>query len=116
MPAYFFVDLLEVTDPDKLERYRRVVLETVEQFGGRYLTVGGQCDVVEGNWRPVFPVLIEFPSLEQARRWYVSDIYHEPKALRLDAAKCNAVFIEAVPFGKSPASHPNRETLSVVSG
>ena len=36
------------------------MLATVEKYGGRYLMVGGQCDVVEGSWRPVFPVLIRF--------------------------------------------------------
>jgi len=69
MPAYCFFDVVEVTDPAKLATYREGVLVTVERYGGRYLTVGGRCDVVEGEWQPVFPVLIEFPSLEQAHRW-----------------------------------------------
>jgi uncharacterized protein (DUF1330 family) len=30
---------------------------------GRYLTVGGKLKAVEGDWQPLFPVLIEFPSL-----------------------------------------------------
>jgi uncharacterized protein (DUF1330 family) len=100
MPAYFFFDMLTVTEPETLERYRQAVLATVEQYGGRYLTVGGHCDVVEGEWRPVFPVLIEFPSLEHARRWYDSEEYRAPKALRLAAAKGNAVFIEGTDFGR----------------
>ena len=98
MSAYFFFDMLEVTEPENLERYRQVVSATVERYGGRYLTVGGQTDVVEGNWRPVFPVLIEFPDLEHARRWYDSEEYRAPKALRLAAARGNAVFIEGNTF------------------
>lgn len=98
MAAYCFLDVLEVTDPEKLEKYREGVLYTVERYGGRYLTVGGQCDVVEGDWKPVFPVLIEFPSLEEAHRWYDSDEYRELKALRLAATKGNAVFIEGKAF------------------
>ena len=98
MPAYCFFDVLEVTSPERLEEYRRGVLSTVERYGGRYLTVGGRCDVVEGRWRPVFPVLIEFPGLEQAHRWYDSEEYRELKALRLAATKCNAVFIEGTGF------------------
>lgn len=100
MPAYFFFDMLAVTEPEKLDRYRQVVRATVERYGGRYLTVGGQCDVVEGEWRPVFPVLIEFPSLEHARRWYDSEEYRDPKALRLAAARGNAVFIEGTDFAR----------------
>ena len=68
MPAYCFFDVLEVTDPAQMERYRSGVLKTVELYGGRYILVGGKCDIVEGQWHPAFPVLIEFPSLEQARR------------------------------------------------
>jgi uncharacterized protein (DUF1330 family) len=98
MPAYFFLDVLEVTEPQNLERYRQVVSATVERYGGHYLTVGGRTDMVEGEWRPVFPVLIEFPDLEQARRWYDSEEYRAPKALRLAAAKGNAVFIEGKAF------------------
>ena len=72
MPAYYFLDVLEVTDPAKLGKYSEGVLATAEQFGGRYLTVGGHADVVEGNWQPVFPLLIEFSSLAQARRRGIS--------------------------------------------
>ena len=87
-----------MVDSAKLEQYRDGVLATVERYGGRYLTVGGKCDVVEGEWRPVFPVLIEFPSLEQAHAWYDSEEYRELKALRLAATKGNAVFIEGNEF------------------
>jgi uncharacterized protein (DUF1330 family) len=89
---------LEVTDAEKLERYREGVLPTVERYGGRYLTVGGRSDIVEGQWRPVFPVLIEFPSLDEAHRWYDSEEYRELKALRLAATRGNAVFIEGNGF------------------
>ena len=98
MAAYCFFDILEVIDPEKLEDYRNKVLSTVGHFSGRYLTVGGKCDLLEGDWRPVFPVLIEFPSLEQAHSWYDSDEYRELKALRLAATKCNAVFIQGTDF------------------
>lgn len=105
MAAYCFFDVLEVTDLKRLEKYRQAVLTTVERYGGRYLTVGGQCDVVEGEWRPAFPVLIEFPSLEQAHRWYDSEEYRDLKTLRLAATRGNAVFIDGTGFeklGKQP--------------
>ena len=98
MPAYYFLDVLEITDPEKMEKYRDGVLATVEHYGGRYLTVGGRCDVVEGEWQPVFPVLIEFPSLEQARSWYDAEEYRELKKMRLEATRGNGVFIEGSGF------------------
>ena len=101
MAAYCFFDILETTDPGKMEKYRTGVAATVQHYGGRYLALGGPFDVVEGQWRPVFPVLLEFPSLAQAHRWYDSDEYRELKALRLAATRGNAVFIE----GLGPAPH-----------
>ena len=98
MAAYCFFDVHQITDPDKMANYRAGVLATVEQYGGRYLTVGGKSDVVEGDWKPTFPVIIEFPSLEQAHRWYRSEEYKELKALRLAATRGNAVFIEGTEF------------------
>ncbi|MFN6964536.1 MAG: DUF1330 domain-containing protein [Pyrinomonadaceae bacterium] len=98
MAAYFFFDMLEVTDPAGLEKYREGVLEIVERFGGRYLSVGGRFDVVEGDWSPTFPVLIEFPSQEAARAWYDSEDYRELKALRLSATRGSGVFIEGNGF------------------
>ena len=96
MSAYCFFDNLEVTDAAKLEEYKNRVAPVVEKYGGRYIVLGGKMDVVEGDWQPVFPVIIEFPSLEQAHRWYASDEYRELKALRLSAVRSNAVFIEGL--------------------
>lgn len=78
--SILFFDMYEVTNPEKLERYRSGVLATVKRYGGEYILVGGKCDIVEGNWRPTFPVLIEFPTL---------------KALRLSGTKNNVVFMES---------------------
>lgn len=93
MPAYCFFNVLEVTNPALMEEYKAGVFPTVEQYGGRYVVIGGQCDVVEGDWRPVFPVIIEFPTLEQAHRWYDSEEYRDLKALRRAATNTQAVFI-----------------------
>ena len=93
MPAYFLVDTREIKDAAKLEKYRARVSPVVEKFGGRYLAIGGPFEVVEGSWRPVYPVLIEFPSMEQARRWYDSEDYRELKQLRLAATVSSGVFI-----------------------
>ena len=103
MAAYCFFDTYEVTDPKKLEQYRSGVLATVKRYGGKYLLVGGKCDIVEGNWRPTFPVLIELPSLEAAHSWYNSQGYAPLKALHLSGTKSNAVFLESEPSPLSSA-------------
>jgi uncharacterized protein (DUF1330 family) len=96
MAAFCFFDNLEVTNQAALDEYARRVAPVVQTYGGRYIVLGGQVDIVEGTWQPTYPVILEFPSLEQAHRWYDSDEYRELKALRLSAVRCNAVFIEGV--------------------
>ena len=94
MSAYCFFDVREITDREKLAEYRHQVFATVERYGGRYLALGGPFDLVEGDWSPVIPVIIEFSSLARAHEWYASPEYEPVKALRLAGAKCGAVFID----------------------
>jgi uncharacterized protein (DUF1330 family) len=56
----------------------------------------GAHETLEGGWRPARLVVLEFPSLEQARRWYDSEDYREPKALRMKSALTDAVLVEGV--------------------
>ena len=96
MSAFFFFDNLKVHDPEKLETYVREVAPVVEQYGGRYRVVGGAATVVEGDWQPAYPVIIEFDSADQARSWYESDEYRPLKALRQSAVDCHGVLIEGL--------------------
>ena len=97
MTAYCFFDVREIIDPTKIEQYKNGVLATVTQYKGQYVVLGGECQPIEGNWQPVTPVLIRFPSLEQAHKWYNSEEYRDLKALRLAGSKCDAVFMESEP-------------------
>ena len=93
MPAYVIVDL-EVTDPVVFEEYRQLVPATIQQYGGRYLVRGGAVESLEGGWEPKRVVVLEFPSLEQARRWYDSEEYRYPKSLRFKAATSRLILVE----------------------
>ena len=96
MPAYCFFDVLKITDEDKLEEYRAQVFATVEKYKGRYVVLGGQYQCIEGDWSPVFPVLIEFPTLTLAKQWYNSDEYRPVRELRLAGTRTNAVIFEGL--------------------
>ena len=95
MPAYFIVDN-EVTDPAGFEEYREQVPGTVEKYGGKFLVRGGQMQALEGDWKPKRIVVTEFPSIEQARRWYDSAEYRSLKALRLRTARGSVILVEGV--------------------
>jgi uncharacterized protein (DUF1330 family) len=96
MAAYYIFDVQEIRDAEKIEEYRQGVSHTVEEYGGRYIVLGGEMQVVEGDWRPRFLVLIEFPSMAQARLWYDSPEYRDLKALRLAATKGDAVLVDGL--------------------
>ena len=93
MPAYLIVDL-EVTDPAGFEEYRQLVPGTIQKYGGHYLVRGGTVETLEGDWQPKRVVVLEFPSLEQAKRWYNSEDYRDPKALRFKTAKTKLILVE----------------------
>ena len=93
MPAYFLVDL-DVTDPAGFDEYRKLVPATIQQYGGRYLVRGGAVETLEGDWQPTRIVVLEFPSVEQAKRWYNSEAYRDPKALRFKTAKTRLILVE----------------------
>jgi uncharacterized protein (DUF1330 family) len=101
MPAYFVLDILEETDKEKMADYRSRVRAVTEKFGAKYLVVGGKFEVVEGDAKPTFPVILEFSSYEQATKWHNSEEYRELKALRLAATRGNAYIADGV---KPPGS------------
>jgi uncharacterized protein (DUF1330 family) len=93
MAAYFIVEI-DITDPVGFEDYRKRVPATIERYGGRYLARGGTLETIEGSWTPKRVVVLEFPSIDQARRWYHSDEYRELKALRLRTSRGSIVLVE----------------------
>lgn len=98
MPAYCLVDNRRIDDPEKLERYRNGVVPLLERFGGRCVVLGGKVELREGDWKPTFPILLEFPSFARATEWYDSEEYRALKALRRSAGDFNVVFFEEARF------------------
>ena len=104
MPAYVINDM-EVTDPDLLEEYKKLSPATVQQFGGRFLARGGELDVLEGEWRPKRLVILEFPSMAQAKAWASSAEYAPAKKVRQRASRSNIIVVDgaAPPAPAQPA-------------
>ena len=94
MKAYCLFDVQEILDEPAMEAYRQRVFEVVAAFEGRYLVVGGPFEIKEGTPAMTFPVMLEFPSLAQANRWYESPEYRELRELRKRATRGTAVFFE----------------------
>ena len=95
MSAYVIADV-NVTDPDLFAEYRKLVPATIEKYGGRFVVRGGTVETKEGGWSPSRLVVVEFPSMDQARKWYHSPEYAPALALRLKAANAKLILAEGV--------------------
>jgi uncharacterized protein (DUF1330 family) len=80
VPAYVIGEA-EVIRPERMTGYGVLVAESIAAYGGRYLARGVKPLVLEGG--PAHNVLIiEFPDLETAQRWYASEAYAAAKKVR----------------------------------
>jgi uncharacterized protein (DUF1330 family) len=81
MPALLVADV-EVKDPAAYARYRTENPAIVRKYGGRYLAVGGEVCVLEGDWVPRRTIIIEFPDMAALRAFYDSPEYREIRGIR----------------------------------
>lgn len=95
MPAYVAVQV-DVHDAATYERYKQLTPPSIAAYGGRYLARGGATITLEGDWSPARFVILEFPSVEQARRWWDSPEYAEAKALRQASASTQMLLVEGL--------------------
>ena len=93
MAAYVIGDI-EVTDPTAFQEYRNRLGATIEQYGGRFVIRGGRVNSKEGDWQPHRLLMLEFPSFEQAERWYNSSEYKPLIAIREKAARTQLIIAE----------------------
>jgi len=93
MTAYVIVDI-EVTDPAGYEAYKKLAPAAVKLFGGKYLARGGPHETLEGDWRANLLVILEFPTVDQAKTWLDSPEYAPARALRHKYARTNMVVVE----------------------
>lgn len=94
MPAYAVVNVRQVVVNAEMMEYRARVQTTLDLYGGRFLARGGAVEVREGDWKPERLVVIEFPSIEQARGWYDSPEYQAIVGLRTRNSRTDLVFVE----------------------
>jgi uncharacterized protein (DUF1330 family) len=93
MAAYILAEI-EITRPEGYKEYTTLVPATIQKYGGRFLVRGGNSQVLEGDWPQRRRVIIEFPSFEQARKWFDSPEYEKPKALRIANSEGRLLLLE----------------------
>src|SRR5262249_17946349 len=98
MGAYVINDM-EAVDPQGPEGYKNPPPPVVAQYGGRFLARGGHTEVFEGSWTPKRLVILEFPSVAQAKAWVNSPEYAPARRKRQSASRSNIVVVEGLQGG-----------------
>ena len=93
MAAYVIADV-KVKDPVTYEEYKKMVMPTLEAYGGTFVVRGGRAETLEGDWAPNRLVILEFESVERAKEWWGSDEYEGPKRLRQSASSGSLIVVE----------------------
>jgi len=95
MSAYVIVDV-KVSDPAGYADYKELAPASIAQYGGKYLARGGKTEVLEGDWPIDRLVILEFPSMEQAKTWLNSAEYAPARAMRHKFAVSKMFVVEGL--------------------
>ena len=91
MSAYLIADLT-IQDSGAFAAYVKAVGPLIEKFGGRVIARTEAATALEGA-PPNHFVVIQFASMDAAKRFYQSDEYREPLRRRLDGMATGRVFL-----------------------
>ncbi len=96
MKGYLIANV-DVQNPEAYEAYRSRTAEIVARHDGRFLVRGGRIEIREGMPAIHRLVILEFPSIEQARIFYDSDDYQAILPDRTNNAVSNVFLVEGCP-------------------
>jgi uncharacterized protein (DUF1330 family) len=75
--------------------YLENVEATFEPYGGKWLVLDAEVQVMEGEW-PGSVVLMEFPDMDTAKEWYNSTEYQRILHLRTDNVISDLILVDPV--------------------
>jgi len=96
MSKAYIIAQATVTDPAQYEGYKALAGAAVAKYGGKYIVRGGATHLLEGDWAPPRLVILEFESVEQAKRFYDSPEYRAARQQRQGAAQMNMLVVEGL--------------------
>jgi uncharacterized protein (DUF1330 family) len=94
MAKGYAVILLDVRDADLYADYAKQATSVEARYGGRPIVAGNAEEIIDGTWPAQRIVILEFSSLEQARRWYTDPEYEALIPLRHQATRSQILLIE----------------------
>ena len=96
MSSAYIIANVKVTNPEQYEDYKKWSTAAMQAHGAEVCVRGGKAEVLEGDWEPERLVVLKFPSVEAAKRFYDSAEYAKARASRQGAAIMSMVVVEGV--------------------
>ncbi|QDH16434.1 DUF1330 domain-containing protein [Swingsia samuiensis] len=95
MSAYIIFRQNEVTDPVEFKHYTDNVAQTLQGTSAKVLSLYGKHENLEGK-ETEGVVVLEFPTMDDARAWYHGSAYQNVVKHRWKAASFDVVLVEGV--------------------
>jgi uncharacterized protein (DUF1330 family) len=93
MSAYVIVDV-DIHDQALYEEYKKLTPGAIKAYNGTFIVRGGKTETLEGDWQPGRIVILEFPNVETAKKWWDSPEYNPAKAIRQRASSTRMILVE----------------------
>lgn len=84
----------DIKDRQKFIEYAKRAPLLIEKFGGRYRSMRGAMEQLEGNPDNRKIVVSEWPSIEAGKKFWDSDEYAQLKEIRAGAADIDVYLVE----------------------
>jgi uncharacterized protein (DUF1330 family) len=98
-PAFVIIERTSTTAPETVQQeYARLARDILPKFGGRYLARSQNNTLLEGQGEvPCCMAILQFPSLDAARRWFASPENQDAAKVRKSGATFRIIAIDGLP-------------------
>ena len=97
MTKSYVVVLLDVKDKALYAEYAQRATEIEDRYGGHAMVATEVAEVAEGSWPSERLVVLEFPTMAQARAWYNDPDYQALIPMRTTATDSTLAFVPGFP-------------------
>jgi uncharacterized protein (DUF1330 family) len=95
--AAYAIGRLDMRNPSWVQEYGPKTAALVAKHGGKYLVRGGAMERLEGSGTlPSLIVVLEFPSMAQAKAWYNDPEYAPLITLRQTGSDLDFILVEGL--------------------
>ena len=95
MPKGYLIAHIRVHDKDAFEEFKQLSGAAIKAHGGKVLVRNPSPETREGDARGL-AIVVEFESVDAARRFYESDAYTEARMVREKISDTDLIIVEGV--------------------